>query len=111
MVDDLSSKAFTRSELLARRLVGCAGLGSTAPVGVVSVREMRCGFVSDSDTGVRQARTLEVVDAAPIHEGRGIFECALSKQDVDIKAEEGGPSEVERAPVCKSVVVEGESNP
>ncbi len=50
-----SFDAFAREELLAERLVGCAILGSTAPVGIVSVREVRCRFVSDSDTGVRQA--------------------------------------------------------
>ncbi len=37
MVDDFSSEAFARNELLARRLVGCASLGSTAPVGDISV--------------------------------------------------------------------------
>ncbi len=55
MVDDFSSEAFTRDELLARRLVGCAILGSTAPVGVVSVSGIRRCLVSDSGTGVRQA--------------------------------------------------------
>ncbi len=41
MVDDFSSDAFARDELLARRLVGCTILGSTAPVGVVSSSSRR----------------------------------------------------------------------
>ncbi len=55
MVVAFSSDAFARDELLAEHLVGCAILGSTAPVSVVSVREVECRFVSDSGTGVRQA--------------------------------------------------------
>ncbi len=111
MVGDFSSGAFARDELLARRLVGCAVLGSMAPVGVVSLSRRRWYQLDDSGTGVRQAGTLEVVKAAPINVGQGIFKCALYKQDVIIKGEGGHPAEVKCAPVCKSMVVEGESDP
>ncbi len=55
MVVAFPSDAFTRDELLAERLVGCAVLGSTAPVGVVSGSGVSRCSVSDSGTRVRQA--------------------------------------------------------
>ncbi len=71
----------------------------------------------DSDTGCgievvmwHFGRILEVVlKTHPVHEGRGISECAIDKTSV-CKKESDRPTEEECTPVYRSLVVAAESN-
>ncbi len=111
MVVIFSFDAFARNELLARCLVSFGRALTTRSSfpreesSVPSIRRILYRLF-DSDTG---GGRMEVVKTRPEMWDGGIFECAIDKVSVyDIKVSDR-PTEEERSPVCKSLVVAAES--
>ncbi len=111
MVVIFSFDAFARNELLARRLVSFGGALTTqssfSTEGSLASSTGRILYqLFDSNTGGDQ---VEVVKARPETWDRGIFECAVSKVAVFVIKVSDWPTEEERSPVCKSLVIAAES--
>ncbi len=111
MVVVFSFDAFTRTELLAGRLVSFGGALTTRSL--FSKEESLASLIGrilyrlfNSNTG---GGRVEVVKARPETWGGGIFDCTIDKvSECDIKVSDQ-PTEEESSPVCKSLVVAVES--